>query len=567
MARRTSWLVLGGALAMGACTEIVRQDAPDAGVRWLAPPPTAMDATAPPPADAGVDSPVDLTDFHVPGTQIGDIDASNFVISSVCSFCHSSQNGTVADMESSPHETWSGSLMANAGRDPLFFAQMTNANQDVPGVGYYCLRCHVPMTVATGHAYDWRGGTLDSVDRDGVACHLCHAMIDPRTTEASAVSPMDLGTLASLADPPKTFGNAQFVVDPSWLRRGPYDDAMPLHPWAVGPQFLHDGALCGTCHDVGNLAVSKLSNGSYAYNLPHQQAPDPDPRAQFPLERTFTEWNLSAYSGEGTTCQSCHMPRATGKGCFNTSQRPDLARHDFAGASAWVLGIIDTYWGGMVDHKALVRGQANAVAMLKTAASLALSQQGSTLSVRVTNLSGHKLPTGHIEGRRVWVNVKMKDAANNVVAEYGKWDPTTGDLDTSKTTVFEMHIGLSDAASKLTGLPPGPTTHMSLADVIVKDSRIPPRGFSNATFAAAGAGAVGATYADGQNWADTSFAIPNGGKHATVTLEYQTVTREYIDALEKGNHTDTWGTTLAGLWQGSGRDAPVDMVVGEIDLN
>ncbi len=564
---------LGLALAcvvVAACGDtVVETITTDGGVRWLPSPATLSDAWSPP-VDAGadgVDGSVDLQDFQVPGTQIGDVDASGYLGASVCSGCHSSLNGTFPDMNASPHDTWSGSLMANSGRDPLFFAQLANANQDVPGVGTYCLRCHLPMSVPTGHVADWTGKSIGGHDLDGVSCLFCHTLVDPRTTDPSAVSPNDVKTLASLVSAPKHFGNAQFVIDPQWLRRGPYEDAGPPHPFAVGRNFLQDSALCGTCHDVGNPAVSKLSNGTYGYNLQHQPAPDPDPRAQFPLERTYTEWSLSAFPAEGTTCQSCHMPRTSSKGCSFAPVRADLALHEFAGASAWVLDIISSYWGSSVDQKALARGRTNAIDMLAEAASLEVKQQGSTLVARVTNLSGHKLPTGHIEGRRVFVNVKMLDAGQNLLAEYGRWDASTGDLDESTTTVFEMHIGLSAAAAKLTGLPAGRTTHMSLADVIVKDNRIPPRGFTNSNYASAGAGAVDATYADGQNWADVAFSIPLKTTTAIVTLAYQTVTHEYVSALAKGNTTDAWGTSLMTLWQQSGKDAPISMASKTLAVN
>jgi hypothetical protein len=82
--------------------------------------------------------------------------------------------------------------------------------------------------------------------------------------------------------------------------------------------------MCGTCHDVGNVAVSKLPNGTYRYNLLDQPTPDEDPWMQFPLERTYTEWQLSEFAATGVdlggrfggtggpvveTCQDCHMPR------------------------------------------------------------------------------------------------------------------------------------------------------------------------------------------------------------------------------------------------------------------
>ena len=50
--------------------------------------------------------------------------------------------------------------------------------------------------------------------------------------------------------------------------------------------------------------------------------------------------------------------------------------------------------------------------MLRGAASVTASQQGSALAVRVTNLTAHKLLSGYPEGRRLWINVKWYDAGN-----------------------------------------------------------------------------------------------------------------------------------------------------------
>jgi hypothetical protein len=239
--------------------------------------------------------------------------------------------------------------------------------------------------------------------------------------------------------------------------------------------------------------------------------------------------------------------------------RTDLARHDFAGASAWVLEIIgrNSIDDPDVDQDALLLGREKAVDMLHRAASVGLLQQCESLRVRVVNNSGHKLPTGHIEGRRVWLNVKMFDAADNLVQEYGHFDAEDALLDEPSTKIYEMKVGLSDYAARVTGLPAGATTHMALADTIVKDNRIPPRGFSNAAFEEAGAPAVGAVFADGQYWDDTNFAIPAGAVRAEVSVNYQTVTRHYIEALRDGNVTDNWGQTLHTLWEQTGKGPPI----------
>lgn len=542
-------------------------DSPDASADADTPDEGAADADAI--ADAESIPPV----LHVPGTQVGDVAPDTYLAPELCAGCH----GSGLDETTSPHGTWSGSLMANAGRDPLFFAQLTTANQDVPGVGYYCLRCHVPMSVATGHALDPTGASLDDQDREGVSCHLCHSLVDPKYQPGKSPS-FDQPILDALASPPSHYGNAMFVLDPNGLRRGPYADASPPHPAVTSP-FHRTGELCGTCHDVGNPAVAKQSDGTYRYADPNQP-PSGDPLEQFPLERTYSEWKLSAFANGGvdmggrfggdgatvvSTCEDCHMPRTTARGCAFGPTRDDLARHEFAGASAWVLDIVAAANPGL-DVAALARGRASAIDMLSRAATLETTQNGSTLHVRVVNESGHKLPTGHIEGRRAWVNVRVYDANAQLLAEHGGWDPQTADLDEASTTVFEMVIGLSAEASQATGLPEGPTTHMSLADTIVKDTRIPPRGFVASAFEQAGAPATGAPYADGQHWADLDFPLPAGAASATVTLYYQTVTREYVEALRNGNVTDGRGQALYDLWTQTGKGAPIAMATKDVVL-
>lgn len=259
------------------------------------------------------------------------------------------------------------------------------------------------------------------------------------------------------------------------------------------------------------------------------------------------------------------MPKVTAQGSPFGPVRSDLARHDLAGASAWVLAIISLYYkgSGEVDQTALVAGQAKAVEMVQRAASLELAQRCGTVQTRVINETGHKLPTGHIEGRRVWVNVRCYDASENLLKEYGHYDPLTAELDEETTDIYEMHVGLSDYASFVTGYPPGVTTHMALADVIEKDTRIPPRGFDNAIYASAGAPAVDADYADGQYWDDTEFWLPDETAIVISTVYYQTVTKHYIEALRDGNHSDHWGETLYQLWLETDKGAPIEIVSQE----
>ena len=527
-------------------------------------------------ATAQAPIPMTQTDFHVPGTQIGDMPLANLRAASECKICHGDYNAAAE-----PSATWAGSLMALGGKDPLFYAQMTTANQDVTNVGSFCLRCHVPVAVVTGHVAQPNGSTLNARDKEGVTCHFCHSMVDP-VYEAGVSPPEDQAVLAALAAIPNYTANAMFVLDPQGRRRGPRADASPSHEFLVSP-YHREAALCGTCHDVGNVATTKQVDGTYRYNLINTESPSHDPWQQFPLERTYTEWKLSAFAAGGVnlggrfggtrgavvaTCQDCHMPGVAGAPCSFCSDRPDLASHEFAGAAVPSLDLIAAYTVGDPDVNPahIAAGRAKALSMLQRAATVELSRAGGNVVARVVNHSGHKLPTGHIEGRRVWLNLSFYDINDNLLLERGHYDTGTAHLDEATTTVYEMQVALSADAATATGLPAGVTTHMALADTIAKDTRIPPRGFNNTTYANAGAPVVGISYGDGEYWHEQQVALPTNTARVVARLYYQTLTRHYIEALRDGNVTDSWGTTLHSLWQATGRGAPIEMTTATLEL-
>ena len=158
------------------------------------------------------------------------------------------------------------------------------------------------------------------------------------------------------------------------------------------------------------------------------------------------------------------------------------------------------------------------------------------------------------------------DQFNQVLPEYGHYDYDTAHLDEESTEIYEMQIGLSEYASAVTGYPPGVTTHVSLADTILKDNRIPPRGFDNAAYEAGGTPVVGTTYADGRYRDDTNYWIPDGAVRAEATVCRQTVTRHYIQALRDGNVTDHWGQTPYKLWPATNKAPPVSTVTEELPV-
>src|SRR5262249_35545378 len=118
--------------------------------------------------------------FDLKGTQPHDLDAQTLPedVFNKCSACHSGSTDN-NNMMFRPWDTWAGTMMANAARDPLFLAALSGAEQDVPGSGTYCLRCHTPQAFVRGDATPGFGTALTDDDKQGVACDACHRSTDP----------------------------------------------------------------------------------------------------------------------------------------------------------------------------------------------------------------------------------------------------------------------------------------------------------------------------------------------------------------------------------------------------
>lgn len=265
------------------------------------------------------------------------------------------------------------------------------------------------------------------------------------------------------------------------------------------------------------------------------------------------------------------MPAMNGEGCaLEPPVRPQLPTHGFNGANSWVLRAIRSIYfdseTGLSEQSvndAIARNRE----MMEKASDMTLSKVGSNLNVRITNFTGHKLPTGYPEGRRMWINVQFKDAGGNVVLEHGAYDYLLATLDAGSTKVYEKIAGIAPETAALTGQPAGPSFHLVLNSVIHKDNRIPPMGFNNAAFESVQAGsAPSGLYADGQYWDDTQYAVPAGARSVTVNVFHQTTTREYIEFLRDANTTNNAGQLAYNLWAAFGKSEPVLMDTGTMPL-
>ncbi len=521
-------------------------------------------------------APTTLRDMELPGTQ--PFEGAILADANDCATCHGGY-----DSANEPWATWTGSMMGQAMRDPLFLACLTVAEQDAPSVGDLCLRCHSPGGWQEGRSVDTSGGQLTAKDMQGVQCDMCHRSVDPDYD--LGIDPIeDEAILANIVPLPLHPGNGQFIQDPGTAKRGPYDDAQASHQF-IDSEFLRSGDQCGTCHDVSSPVWMRTGTFDYALDPLDQAHPTFDTYDMFPIERTYSEWKQSEYATTGvfapqfagnkpdgivSSCQDCHMRDVSAAGCNEPGApvRGDLGMHDFTGGNTFIPDVLPAMYPGEVDPAALADAKARATSMLQLATSMTGTPQPFGLTVRVTNETGHKLPSGYPEGRRIWLHVRAVDEFGVQLYESGHYDGSTAELThDDDLKVYEIHPGLSPAVAGLLGLPAGPSFHFVLNDTVYTDNRIPPRGFTNAAFEAIQSAPVDYTYADGQYWDDTDYFLPAEAETAYVTLYYQTTTKEYVEFLRDENVTDTRGQELYDAWAAHGKSAPVVMNQMTVELD
>ncbi|MCP3959283.1 MAG: hypothetical protein GY719_15640 [bacterium] len=522
-----------------------------------------------------------------------------------CRFCHGDYD-LEADIE--PWNTWAGSMMANSTRDPLFWAALDVANNDVPGVGDFCLRCHSPTgwlggrSEPPGGSVDGCGllGNLDEAgnDFDGISCHFCHRM--------------EVNDNPPPGEQPVYYENGSFWIDDGDCtamstgpcRYGPYDygvgDVPPPHEWAFS-QYLVDSDICGNCHNVTSPLLNLIDENGMDTGIP------------FPIERTFMEWQQSDYAGAARAdghgassvqgCQSCHMPQASEDPAFacafqDNDRTGDMATHQLVGGNVWIPTVLRGEYPALMRDEEYSATIAWATDMLqnRTATVEIVDSSEPTpgedldVTVRVTNLTGHKLPTGYPEGRRMWLHATARDAEGDLLWESGGYDFDTGDLtQDAQVKIYEIKPGIwdlngtgecdtSDGAAN-------PLFHFVLNNCIASDNRIPPLGFTGGSDPETAP--VAYTYPETSpgsgilvSYDDTDYQIPVPADAVLpITIEarlyFQTVSKEYVEFLRDeavtGGFPDdciprttglpgmSRGELLHDMWQRYDRSAPVDV--------
>lgn len=620
------------------------------------------------------------TEIQMPGTQpeqvnIGPQAGVNRSLDPAkqCGFCHANYNKAVE-----PGHNWGGSMMSQAGRDPVFWATLGVAEQDFNGSGDFCIRCHSSSGWLAGRSTPTDGSALrSSHDANGIECDTCHRMTNPNQSEYPGVQVYPF--IANDKKSPATgyYGAGQYVMWPGPGKLGPYTNSITKHP-SLNSKFHRSPDFCGTCHDVSNPLTGDLAHnngaqfplmrGTYSgvlgspvegkaafNNFPYQYGV---------VERTYSENKASvwptfkvsdyaklpadlkagaiatAYNNTllaGTsgnyedgdtrffTCQTCHLSPVVGQSSSTLHNDPktrkDMPLHNLTGGNYWVpqaIKYLDAQGklrlgGGLTADQiaAIDDGVVRAQVNLKQAASLAVS--GNT--VKVTNLTGHKLISGYPEGRRMWLNTQWYSSTGTLLREDGKYGALTVTLDGTQrqvntlldlkgtnTRIYEVHGGMTQKwATQLMGFgvsgalpltfdrvtgqvtmtlqqlaqkPIGvvqDTFHFVLNNHVDSDNRIPPYGMKYAEaarrnalpvpFCQFGCPSGTGTY---EYYDNVILDPPTGAVTATISLMYQPTSWEYIQFLYLANkRTNSFladeGVNLLDAWLNTGMADPYPM--------
>jgi mono/diheme cytochrome c family protein len=308
------------------------------------------------------------------------------------------------------------------------------------------------------------GAKYGALGRDGISCASCHRIqrdVVPATWKKSPLEFYLQNTVTGLFQT----GDAKSLFGPfkdDEIATLPMDNALGIKP--VHNEYTSSSRMCGSCHTIDLPIVDSPPVRPIDASTPHSIE-----------QATYLEWLNSAYQNEfgkpskdAQTCQDCHMPRKLVNEQLGVHVDPiqtriaivedetypaaehraptsditvrfrekDFARHELLGMNGFLLEMFDQfndilgvrksdYMTGTSDN--LQNTQANLFeqARKRTATvetTKSIEGRMLTANVTVTNLAGHRLPSG-VGFRRAFIELLVlenRDGRERVVWSSGR---------------------------------------------------------------------------------------------------------------------------------------------------
>ncbi len=210
-----------------------------------------------------------------------------------------------------------------------------------------CNGCHAPLAFFAGDTPPPRPSE-NSRANESVSCDVCHTIT------------------GFVGDIPHNFN---FISKPGKIKYGNRDGVESPEHTTQYSDFIRTADFCGVCHNEKNPF------GIW-------------------VKSTQIEWKEGEYSEQGVRCQDCHMPGAPGRNAVMAKEEyDDVAQHLFHGAHspAKLRGSVE-----LRIHPDTRETEPGMPVVLK--------------AVLHNAKAGHKIPTGAVEDRIMWLNVEAVDS-------------------------------------------------------------------------------------------------------------------------------------------------------------
>jgi hypothetical protein len=277
------------------------------------------------------------------------------------------------------------------------------------------------------------------------------------------------------------------------------------------------------------------------------------------------EWRNSEFSDENgatsssRTCQQCHMPdlgtmkiaRMPTGDDFNIAIRDNVRGHVFVGGNAWLLDLLRLNakeLGVKASAENLLRTAAATRAQLAHSSArleienLQRTERGVDFELSLSNLTGHKLPSGY-PARRAWLHVEVRED-RRVLFSSGAFDQR-GRLIGIADELAIPHVDRIERADQVAvyemvaaDLSGATTTAQLQMATIAKDTRLLPRGWRtdgpHATETAPVGVASDPNFQAGGDRVSYSVALDSAvtGRVVVVAcLRYQPMPPAWVDSL------------------------------------
>ncbi len=440
-------------------------------------------------------------------------------------------------------DDWRSTMMANSAKDPFWRAKVSHEVSANPShqeiLEDKCTSCHAPMgrfdkALSGGGHYSISEMVNDPLALDGVSCLSCHMQSDD-----------SLGLLFS--------GELRF--DTNNVAYGPYTDVFgaPMTSFVgYDPVFgahINDAGLCAGCHTL--ITETADLNG----------VPTGD---EFVEQATYHEWLNSSFNTDtdpenGISCQGCHVPRIDDAVVLSANYlflqgKSPFGLHHFVGGNSFMLKL-------MRDNVFPLELTASPEQFDTTITRTDRLLQQNTLllethvsdrdldtafiDVKLTNLAGHKFPSGY-PSRRAFVELIVLNAAEDTLFRSGgwndeyevighdpEWEPHYDVIrEPDQAQIYEVVMGdVNDDK----------TTLLERAKTALKDNRIAPLGFTTGHIS------YDTTLIVGVPGSDLDFNHENGIEGSGTDIVHYHVPMNGYDGLITVR-TRVWYQSAPPLW-------------------